>query len=498
MSRGPAPSDGRGVYVVADWATMTGNIDEARRGDRRYRSHSSFKFDWRRMSSWLADSVHDVVGADCGPLLGTSLIVWYATNPTDGRTRRHHKALVTSAARAYALPNVSTWLLRMQTGTLRCEHRDCGALLGPCGVCGREIHRRARKKGITSAVLAEMERIPHDYPQCDTVILGATQADYLPAVERLKARGLRVVCASVPGKAEVLLAASGLPLLNVDAASAPMLTKKSPLMTHKLDPDEWALLPYYSGVRLAERQEAPRSPKANEPLRVGVYVDHANSVHGRGGTEESRFVQWDGTSAYVSWARVGEELTERAMQALDMLDRGYRCQRVHVVRSYLPIEAAAGGLPMQDEEITAWQTLMEQEQVSVDLRPRKRGEYLLACTQCGTPLTCPSCGSDDPGRIDVAREVDVDTAVAQAMLEDVYSGAVDIVVLASSDSDFLPAVQAAQAHGARVVLACREGMTSPQLIDAADRTIQMMHLRETERIGWELSMAHGAPLRDSG
>lgn len=459
----------RGVYIVADWWAMTGMLQEALQASESRRAAAKTKYDWRQMSEWLVRQADAVVGEGVGPHLGTSLIVWYLTD-SRGRVQREHRSLFESAARAYALENMSTWMLPVRSFPRTCEH--CGGDLTPCpnDACGRERQYRVKKKGVETAMLAELERVYHDYADCGTVILGGTLDAYVPAVEHLRSRGIRVICATTPGKAEALIASSGHPSININDHSPPLLRRKAPLATHEAVDGERGL-GRRLGIHLASRQHGRLAE--SDGHKVGVYIDHANVVGGRGEPQHGRFVRRGASAPYVSWSGVAEELRGIASAKLGLSTTRLLSHRVHVVRSYAPLGTNAKDARAQNDKRIRWRQIMQDEQVTVDFRLRKQPEHPPACIRCGSVFeVCPKCGQSDPGKMTSFREVDVDSALTQTMLEDVYSGSVDVVILASSDTDFLPAVQAARAHGARVALACRPDSTRSELKDAANCVIE--------------------------
>lgn len=70
------------------------------------------------------------------------------------------------------------------------------------------------------------------------------------------------------------------------------------------------------------------------------------------------------------------------------------------------------------------------------------------CPHCHKRVTnCPHCGGQMVGTI----EKGIDTAIVTDMMRLAWDGILDVAILASSDRDFIPAVQCLQAKNVRVV-----------------------------------------------
>jgi uncharacterized LabA/DUF88 family protein len=70
------------------------------------------------------------------------------------------------------------------------------------------------------------------------------------------------------------------------------------------------------------------------------------------------------------------------------------------------------------------------------------------CPSCHQPITsCPLCG----GAMNRTIEKGVDTAIVTDILRLVWENALEVIILASSDRDYIPAVQMLSAKGYRVI-----------------------------------------------
>lgn len=69
------------------------------------------------------------------------------------------------------------------------------------------------------------------------------------------------------------------------------------------------------------------------------------------------------------------------------------------------------------------------------------------------------------------RESDVDVYMAVSAMEAVFDDDIDVVVLVTRDTDFLPVIQKTKEHGKRSVIVAVESGFSTALENAADQTI---------------------------
>ncbi len=71
------------------------------------------------------------------------------------------------------------------------------------------------------------------------------------------------------------------------------------------------------------------------------------------------------------------------------------------------------------------------------------------------------------------KESDVDVYMAVSAMETVFNDSIDIVVLVTRDTDFLPVIQKAKEHGKETVIMGMEPGFSTALKNAADRVIEL-------------------------
>lgn len=75
---------------------------------------------------------------------------------------------------------------------VRC--RSCGAEIGECGACGSRLVR-AVEKGIDAAIVTDLLSLAWQGAM-DIGVLLSSDADFIPAVQRIQERGLKIINAS--------------------------------------------------------------------------------------------------------------------------------------------------------------------------------------------------------------------------------------------------------------------------------------------------------------
>lgn len=189
----------------------------------------------------------------------------------------------------------------------------------------------------------------------------------------------------------------------------------------------------------------PQSPiPAPSPPRVRVFVDYwnvqltINSLEARQrGQQDYRFK--------VDWKALGPWLARKACELLCMAS-SYSFDGVIIYASYNPKTMEGAGF---SKWAHTW--LDRQPGVNVVCLERKP-KALPKCPTCHRPIEyCPHtpCGA----KIEATIEKGVDTYIATDMIRLAWEGAYDIAVLASSDSDLVPAVEFLSQKGAKVIQA---------------------------------------------
>lgn len=72
-----------------------------------------------------------------------------------------------------------------------------------------------------------------------------------------------------------------------------------------------------------------------------------------------------------------------------------------------------------------------------------------------------------------AKESDVDVYMATSAMESVFNDDIDVVVLVTRDTDFLPVIQKAKEHGKETVIVGMEPGFSTALKNAADQVVEL-------------------------
>ena len=174
--------------------------------------------------------------------------------------------------------------------------------------------------------------------------------------------------------------------------------------------------------------------------RIRLFVDYWNLQL----TLNERQSAFSGTDARfeIDWQKLPAVLAARCAVACGLSD--YRYEGASVFASYNPRSS-------KDKNFKHWITtwLDRQPGVQVVLKERQpRGPP--RCQHCHRPITdCPHCGTKLAGTV----EKGVDTAIVTDMIRLAWEQAYDVAVLASSDSDLVPAVQFLDMRGRKVVQA---------------------------------------------
>jgi len=124
-----------------------------------------------------------------------------------------------------------------------------------------------------------------------------------------------------------------------------------------------------------------------------------------------------------------------------------------------------------DENLRRWlENFVERQAgIAVELLERKRRFDHIRCRACGYETgTCPACGQ----QLVWSAEKGVEAALISAMFDLAFADAMDVAILVSSDSDFVPATLTLQKHGCKVINAAWRA-AGQELAKAAWATIDL-------------------------
>jgi uncharacterized LabA/DUF88 family protein len=179
--------------------------------------------------------------------------------------------------------------------------------------------------------------------------------------------------------------------------------------------------------------------------RIRVFVDYWNFQLSLNQTEaKARGISLEEARFQVDWKRLGQWLAAKAAAVVGLGQGAYSFDGAIIYSSFNP----------QTEEgrrFRAWATtwLDRQPGVTVECRERKR-KRPPRCPACHRPIdTCPLCQKP----MVATEEKGVDTLIATDMIRLAWETAYDVGVLATSDSDLVPAVQFLSLKGRKVVQA---------------------------------------------
>ncbi|MFA5786142.1 MAG: NYN domain-containing protein [Actinomycetota bacterium] len=136
------------------------------------------------------------------------------------------------------------------------------------------------------------------------------------------------------------------------------------------------------------------------------------------------------------------EETSRLLESVSITDAAH-------LEETLVYASVGPGNPVE-QNLRRWlRTFLDrQPSFHVKIRERHARPAEIHCNGCGTRTSaCPTCGA--PFRR--APEKGVDAAIVTDLLSLAWESALDIAVLVSNDSDFVPAVEHLQAKGLKVI-----------------------------------------------
>jgi len=190
---------------------------------------------------------------------------------------------------------------------------------------------------------------------------------------------------------------------------------------------------------------APSSVSIAQSPRIIVFVDYWNfqlSINeieaNANGLSDFRFP--------IDWIKLGPYLAERAFDLLTPKPANFTFDGMNIYASYNPQTA-------EGRKFKSWATnwLDRQPGIQVECRERKP-KAVPRCPTCHKDIThCPHLGCQK--KIVATVEKGVDTLIATDMIRLAWEKAYDVAVLATLDSDLVPAVQFLASKGLKVIQA---------------------------------------------
>ncbi|MCB9656762.1 MAG: NYN domain-containing protein [Polyangiales bacterium] len=152
----------------------------------------------------------------------------------------------------------------------------------------------------------------------------------------------------------------------------------------------------------------------------------------------------------ADWKRIPQEFAAATQHILTAqgLTSPVALQETRVYSSYEP---------GRDDSHKHWLSsfLDRQPGVQVSIAERRWRQKAIHCRSCNTSTpTCPNC-NELLGR---AVEKTVDSQIVTDLMGLAWDGAYDLAILVTSDKDFIPAVEAVQRRGKKVVNATWKGL----------------------------------------
>ena len=182
------PSDGRiRVRIFIDFWNLQLTLNQQ---IRKLDPSDEFKIDWTKLPRWLAREAARVVGTDAHSYDGVHVCASY--NPLSPADKKLHNWLTTWLDRQ---PGVQVVLKeRRAKGPPTCP--SCHQSVLHCPQCQASLARTV-EKGVDTAIVTDMIRLAWEGAY-DVGVVVSSDADFVPVVDFLDSRGLRVVQAGFP------------------------------------------------------------------------------------------------------------------------------------------------------------------------------------------------------------------------------------------------------------------------------------------------------------
>jgi uncharacterized LabA/DUF88 family protein len=190
---------------------------------------------------------------------------------------------------------------------------------------------------------------------------------------------------------------------------------------------------------------SPEPVSIAQSPRIIVFVDYWNfqlSIN----EVEGRAIRANDVRFPIDWLKLGPYLAERAFQLLNPRPANFTFDGMNIYASY-------SAKTEEGRKFRGWATgwLDRQPGIQVECRERKP-KALPRCPTCHREIThCPH--GDCTKRIVATVEKGVDTLIATDMIRLAWEQAYDVAVLATLDSDLVPAVSFLAAKGLKVIQA---------------------------------------------
>jgi uncharacterized LabA/DUF88 family protein len=156
------------------------------------------------------------------------------------------------------------------------------------------------------------------------------------------------------------------------------------------------------------------------------------------------------------------ELLEDVLEAKGM-EIDYYASKIRLPqlpRDYTPTEETIKYINEIREYNRRWIPCLQKQHITYRKAGYLRPRQTKPCKNCHTIQ-------------ETLQEKGVDVRLASDMLEDVYKGNHDKVVLVSSDSDYSPALEKVIAHQAKIVYICFANFVNPSISGIATETVSI-------------------------
>ncbi len=178
-------SGGNRIRLFIDQA----NLDLTMQSEARNRRIDWRGFDWTRLSDWLVEQAATVCRVNDPMHEGTR--IYASFDPNDPTHRKRHEWLQWLDRQAGVQVSISNMRPRNPPNCQNCHKR-----VDHCPYCKEQLRLRV-EKGVDTAIVTDMVSLAWQ-DAYDIAVLASWDSDFIPVVQTLDQRGLKVVQAGFP------------------------------------------------------------------------------------------------------------------------------------------------------------------------------------------------------------------------------------------------------------------------------------------------------------
>lgn len=154
-----------------------------------HKANKQYRMDWKLISPWLIKQAEALIGQSLS-FEGSTVYISYNSKTKSGKGLRDFAQNVLDR-----FPGISVLLVeRKSRNNPRCPH--CHNEIHDCPHCQGKLERTI-EKGVDTAIVTDMFRLAWE-SSMDVAILVSSDRDFIPAVNTLSSKGIKVINAHFP------------------------------------------------------------------------------------------------------------------------------------------------------------------------------------------------------------------------------------------------------------------------------------------------------------